>query len=36
MYVVWLNFKRGVFVLQNSLPRKVYLYDIALEVGMAF
>ena len=32
MYIVWLSFKRAVFVLQNSLPlwsRRVYFYDIA-------
>ena len=36
--VVWLSFKRGVFVLQNSLPlwgSRVYFYDIAPEVDIA-
>ena len=39
MYVVWLSFKRGVFVLQNRLPLcgwKVYFYNIAPEVDIAF
>ena len=39
LYVAWLSFKRGVFVLQNSLPLwgwTVYFYDIAPEVDIAF